>query len=427
MNSVKLAEGLEKLEKKGVAIDSLLVIRNGVIVLDAYFAPYDGSFPHDLASVTKSFTTTLIGIAIDQGIIDPDRTVVSYFPGRTIANLDARKAQLNVWHLASMANGMESGCMSDDGGTLDRMRANPDWVQASLDRKMVSAPGKKHCYDSPGMHILSAILQDTTGHDRVRLRPCQPVRAVGHRGILLGDGSAGLHQRLGRPAPEAARCRQAGLALAAARQLGWQQVVSADWVDASINAHSVTWGDDYGYGWWLIPGGYAAAGRGGQSVRVFPATNTIIVTTAHGIDYSQVDAVVSPALVDSDKPLPANPAGAAQLDAVVARLQQETGAAAARLSPATASRVSGKTFVFAPNDVGIEQVKVDFSDPDVAVMDLVLGGQSMTWPMGMDGRFRPNPLGAGLRAYWEDEQTMVMEIFDIGTQVRRLHFVRRQG
>ena len=73
-------------------MDSLLIIRNGYVLLDAYFYnPYDGSFPHDMASVTKSIMTTLIGIAADQGKIDLDQPLVSYLPGRNIANLDARK------------------------------------------------------------------------------------------------------------------------------------------------------------------------------------------------------------------------------------------------------------------------------------------------------------------------------------------------
>ena len=62
-----------------------------------------------------------------------------------------------------MVNGFESGCMADDMGTLNQMRSFPDWIQAALDRKMVSEPGKKFCYDSPGMHLLSAIPQESTG------------------------------------------------------------------------------------------------------------------------------------------------------------------------------------------------------------------------------------------------------------------------
>ncbi len=63
----KLADGIRALQEKQVPIDSLLLIHNGYIVVDAHFAPYDGTFPHDLASVTKSVTTTLVAIAAEPG------------------------------------------------------------------------------------------------------------------------------------------------------------------------------------------------------------------------------------------------------------------------------------------------------------------------------------------------------------------------
>ena len=141
-DSAKLAKGIQSLQEEQVEIDSLLIIRNGYVVLDAHFDPYDGTFPHDLASVTKSVMTTLIAIAAEQGKLDLDQPVVSYFPERTIANLDERKARMTVRHLARMVNGMESGCYEGDEPTLDAMRGQPDWVQAALDRPMVAEPGK---------------------------------------------------------------------------------------------------------------------------------------------------------------------------------------------------------------------------------------------------------------------------------------------
>jgi hypothetical protein len=72
-DSGKLADGLQALQEGNVRIGSLPITRNGYVVLDAYFYPYDNPIPHKLASVTKSFMTTLIGIAVDQGKIQPDQ------------------------------------------------------------------------------------------------------------------------------------------------------------------------------------------------------------------------------------------------------------------------------------------------------------------------------------------------------------------
>jgi CubicO group peptidase (beta-lactamase class C family) len=72
IDAAKLAEGLLAMREQGIDIHSLLIIRNGVVVVDAYFHPYDGKTVHNQASVTKSIMTTLIGMAADQGKLTLD-------------------------------------------------------------------------------------------------------------------------------------------------------------------------------------------------------------------------------------------------------------------------------------------------------------------------------------------------------------------
>lgn len=144
-DSAKIAEGLRGIRKNNIDIHSLLVIRNGVVVTDASFYPYDGSTVHEMASVTKSFMTTLIAIAADQGKLQLDQPMVSFFPDRTIANRDARKERITVRHLASMSSGLDSLGLERDEGTLTDMQGSEDWVQFALDRPVVSEPaGGKH-------------------------------------------------------------------------------------------------------------------------------------------------------------------------------------------------------------------------------------------------------------------------------------------
>ena len=100
LDSVKLAEGLRSIQQKNIPIHSLLVIRNGRVVLDATFYPYNGQSLHSVASVTKSLTSTLIGIAIDQGKLSLTDKLVSFFPDTTIANLDGRKNDITIRDLA---------------------------------------------------------------------------------------------------------------------------------------------------------------------------------------------------------------------------------------------------------------------------------------------------------------------------------------
>jgi CubicO group peptidase (beta-lactamase class C family) len=153
-DSAKAAEGLQAMRDQGINIHSLIVIRNDNMVLDAYFYPYDGTTFHEIASVTKSVMTTLIGIAADQGKLSLDDKMVSFFPDHTIANRGFWKNQITVRQLAGMTSGLD--CVSANGEqTLAEMGSAPDWVQFTLDLKVKHIPGTSFEYCSPGMHVLS--------------------------------------------------------------------------------------------------------------------------------------------------------------------------------------------------------------------------------------------------------------------------------
>ncbi len=337
----KLAEGLQALQENNVNIDSLLIIRNGYVILDAYFYPYDNSIPHKLASVTKSFTTTLIGIAVDQGKIQLDQPMVSFFPDRTIANLDARKNSITVRHLVSNMNGFKSGCLSGDEPTLDAMRSNPDWVQAALDRKVVEEPGTRFCYDSPGMHLLSAILQEATGMTELDFARKNLFEPLGisevywqsdPQGYTHGWGDLYLKPR------DAAKIGYLWL-----NQGVWdgKQIVSAAWVADSVKAHSNGGMDDYGYGWWVSEDSYYAFGRGGQNIKVYPAYNAIVVTTGSGFEYDQISPLLTACLRRSKQADACKPGGCG-----------ETGYNADRISPGSTPLAGWSSSRYRQSDLG---------------------------------------------------------------------------
>ena len=189
MNSAKLAEGLQAIRAQSTHIHSLALIRNDYLILDATFYPYDGGTYHEIASVTKSVMTTLIGIAAGQGKLDLNDKMVSFFPERTIANSGLLKNLITVRQLAGMSSGLDCTSANDEQ-TLAEMGSAPDWVQFTLDRKVTSLPGTHFEYCSPGMHLLSAILQQATGMTTARVRPPESLRAARHHGFPVGNGPA---------------------------------------------------------------------------------------------------------------------------------------------------------------------------------------------------------------------------------------------
>jgi CubicO group peptidase (beta-lactamase class C family) len=427
LDSIKLAHVIEETQKKNILINSLMIIRNGMVVLDTYFYnPYDGKYPHDMASVTKSVMTTLIGIAAGQGKISLDEPMLSYFPNRTIANLDDRKKHITVRHLTGMVNGFDSGCMDGDMETLNQMRSNPDWVQATLDRKMVREPGKKFCYDSPGMHLLSAILQEATGMTALEYAQQYLFKPLGISDVIWESDPQGYTHGWGDLHLKPQDAAKIGFLFLNQGNWDGQQIVPADWVKEATRKHVNAGADDYGYGWWIYDNSYGAAGREGQHIFVVQSKNAIVVTTGGGFEYDQIDPLLSAAVIDAANPLPANPEGVAQLDAALDSLVKALPPLPAGEAPETAQVISGKAYIFEPNPVMLERATFDFNDPAEAKIDLSLFGSEATWRVGLDDQYRQSPDGSLQRGYWKDAQTFVIEVFDVGVSNRQFTFTDNQ-
>ena len=424
LDSAKLAEALLAIQERDIPVDGLFIVRGGKVLLEAVFEPYDGSFPHDVASVTKSITTTLIGIAEAQGKLDLDDELVSFFPDREIANLDARKQAITLRHMVTNTNGFRSLCLEGDQANISEMQATPDWVQFALDREVVNEPGSQFCYDSPGMHLLSAVLQGATGMTEQEFARQYLFEPLGIQettwktdlqGYTFGWGD--LHLKM-------ADAAKIGFLFLHKGQWDGQQIVPADWVQEAVKPQVQANADEsYGYGWWVEEGQYNASGRGGQKVFVLPAMDVVLVSAGGGYEYDTIDPYVSGSVADLENPLPANPEGMAQLNAALDAIQQPGAPFPEGVQPDPSLAISGETYVFSPNPLNVAKASPKFDDPADAVLQLEMtSGESITWPVGLDGRYRLAVDGQATRGYWADPATFILETFDVGTLDYRLHF-----
>ena len=318
MDSTALLAALDAASTQKLAIDGLLVARNGTIVMEAYFGPYGRDTLHDLYSCTKSFVATLVGIAIDQGkLTGVHQPVLSFFPGKQFANPDTRKQAMTLEHLLTMTSGLEW----DDDAEIRSMYASRDWVRHVLDHPVAGAPGAGFAYNSGSSHVLSAILQRATGTrtlDFARDNLLGPLGIHNYaweadtQGVAIGGWGLRLSPR------DMARLGQLYLDRGV-----WQgrRIVSAEWVRQATTAHvAAPDGLGYGYLWWVHPalGAYTARGRGGQLIFVVPAQQLVIVFTATNENDSRffrlIEQHILPA-VRSAAPLPENPEALATLRA----------------------------------------------------------------------------------------------------------------
>ena len=426
-DSAKLAEGLLGMQADGTRVHSLMMIRDGYALLDTTFYPYDGSTVHDLASVTKSFMTTLIGIAADQGLIDLDAPLVSYFPDRTIANLDERKQAVTIRDLVSLTSGLECNPAGDEQD-LAAMRATDDWVQAALDRPSVAAPGTRFVYCGPDMHLLSGVLRQATGMTALEFARANLFGPLGITEAVWDTDPQGNNRGWGDLALLPEDAAKLGLLFLQGGKWEGKQIVSSEWVAEATKAQHPTganWAEDYGYGWWVSREGeavpyYSANGRGGQYVRVFPGINAIVATTGGGFsNAASVTDYLGAAIGDLEKPLPENPQGVAQLEAAVETVNRPPAAQPVPPQPEMASAISGRTYTFEPSPMPIESVRFEFDESEQAIFYLKVGGEQATreFPVGLDGVYRiglrEDGLMQGARGAWSDADTFVVDYDEI--------------
>lgn len=418
-DSAKLAEALQSMRANGINVHSITVIRNDEMILDAYLYPYNGQTYHEIASVTKSIMTTLIGIAADQGMLDLDDRILSFFPDRKIANRGFWKNRITVRQLAGMTSGL--ACISsNDEQTLTEMGSAPDWVQFTLDLKVAHIPGTHFEYCSPGMHVLSAILQQATGMQTAEFARLYLFEPLGITDFLweadpngYSDGWAGLYLH---PRDLA----KIGYLMLHQGQWEDQQIVSPEWVrDATRLQKKTGQGDNYGYGWWVPPADpfveFAAEGRGGQYIRVIPQLNMVIVTTGGGFEWNEITPLLIPAMINMAEPIPANPAAVEQLHTALASIQQPPSPQAVPPLPETAYEISGKTYAFEFSPLDLKTIRWEFTGAQEATLFATFYNQpDRELIIGMDGVYRMYPIGEhelpmGLRCNWTGSQTLLFE------------------
>lgn len=414
-DSDKLADLLLTAREQETQIHSFLIIRHGYVVVDATFYPYDGQDPHNVASVTKSLMTTLIGIAIDQGALSLDDPMVSFFPDYTIKKLDQHKQAITVRQLASMSSGLD--CTADhDERTLQEMISSPDWVQFVLDRRVQWEPGKHFEYCSPAIHMLSPILTRATGMSTLDFANQYLFEPLGFGEVLWPQDPQGFYNGWADVSLYPRDMAKLGYLFLHVGEWDGAQIVSPQWVKESGSAQMQTDGDPYGYGWWIDPvaeGATHAAGRGGQNIYIVPSWDMIVVTTGGGFEFDEIAELLQDSFTDL-QPLPEDPEGAARLEAAVAAVAQPPERSTVAPLPDMARQVSGKMYLLEPNPSTLEMIGGVFDDSDEATFTFqAAGGPQFTVPVGLDGVYRFSPGFDGrpsaFRGIWLDAQTFLLE------------------
>src|SRR5688572_30530176 len=105
VSSSQILKFLEVVEEGEEELHSFMLLRNGYVVAEAWWSPYEASIPHMIFSLSKSFTSSAVGMAVNEGYFEVNDSVVSFFPDEAPAELTDYWAALRVKDLLSMSTG----------------------------------------------------------------------------------------------------------------------------------------------------------------------------------------------------------------------------------------------------------------------------------------------------------------------------------
>lgn len=283
-------------------IYSMLIIKNGKLVHEAYFAGCDRNSLHVMASITKSVTSTLIGIAIDKGFIKSvNESALSLLPHYENDIKDDRKNDITLRHLLTMSSGLEwveSGVSYDVPQNSEfQMVATRDWTKFVLTRLLKEIPGTKFNYNTGGIHLLSAVIKSTTGlhanqfADKYLFQPLGIKEFSWNRDPMGYPCAGGTDGGVGLTSRDLAK-------------FGWlffkngtwkgKRIISKKWIKEATQKHFDVPNNinDYGYCWW--PGlkkikkktfnHVSSFGYGGQTLYLVPELDLILVFTCQLTD-----------------------------------------------------------------------------------------------------------------------------------------------
>ncbi|MEO8619923.1 MAG: serine hydrolase [bacterium] len=367
-------------------MNSFMLVRHGHVVAEGWWGPYDAKSPHIFYSLSKSFTSTAVGLAIADGKLSLDDEVLKFFPEDAPAQPSANLRAMRVRDLLRMSAGHETEAAlwsGAPGATTERL------TKTFLAHPVPFKPGTHFLYNSPATYMLSAITQKVTGMtvlDYLRPRLFDPLGIENPSWLASPQGvSLGAFGLMART-EDIARMGQLYL------QHGvWngKQLIPAAWVaeatsrqTANGSAPTSDWDQGYGYQFWRSRHGFRGDGAFGQYMLILPDEDAVVAITSGVRDMQSVMNLVWTRLLPamSKRALPEDIASQRTLKATLSALTVRVPSG--RPSAALASKVSKQWYELPDNARGIRAIALDFASGAPAILVRTGTGEIRT-PIGL--------------------------------------------
>ena len=285
---------LKAVADSAVEMHSIMVVQNGKVLAEKQFAP---DTAHIMNSVSKTFTSTAVGFAVHEGLLQLDDKIVDLFPDSVPENASDTLRRVTLRHLLTMNSGHAIDpthhARSDDG----------DWIRAFMEWPLKYEPGTCFCYNSLGTYLLSAAVQKVTGEKIVDYLEPRLWKPLGIEKPHWLESPAGINTGGWGLYLKTEDMARMGLCILNGGKFCGRQVIPADWVSqmgarqvsccpAGLNEEKLKelgldpslsdWLQGYGFQMWRCRhNAFRADGANGQYILILPDQNAVIATTAY--------------------------------------------------------------------------------------------------------------------------------------------------
>ncbi len=401
-------------------LHSFMLLRHGMVVAEGWWHPYRAERQHMLFSLSKSFTSTAVGLAVAEERLSVEDAVLKFFPQDAPHKVSPNLAAMQVRHLLSMSSG-------HDQDTTEHIIRKRNPFKAFLALPVEHAPGTHFVYNSGASYMLAAIVQKLTGQTLLEYLTPRLFEPLGIEGAWWESHPNGVNfggWGLNLKTEDIARFGQLYL------QKGiWQgqQLLPAEWVQAATCKQTANdpnpapdWEQGYGYQFWRCRhNAYRGDGAFGQYCIVMPDQDAVLAITG-GLPDMQVvlDAVwetLLPGMQPAALPADAISAGRLAQNLQGLKLDPPSGGPA----PDVAARLSRQTYTFGKNDESLHSLSFDFQT-NTLTYRLLGGGPRRgshslrfgngTWVDGCIYLGTPTPAPVVASGAWTSDDTFVLTL-----------------
>lgn len=385
--SETIGKFFQQVKEKGYDVHGLMMLRHGKVIAEHWWAPYAPQYQHAMFSATKTFTSMAIGFAVQEGLLNIDDKVMSFFPELLLDTIPPQLAKLTVKHLLTMSVGHAPASYAGSGISQ---------VRSFLAAKFAYEPGTSFAYNITASHMLSHILtkvSHVTIHEYLKPRLLDPlgikdvIWEMDNDGINMGNGGSHMYT---------SDMAKMGLFLLNKGKWNGKQLLNAAWIEAATTPHifqhpertpeeneKVADDGSQGYGYQIWMGrrhSYRAIGGQNQLIMVIPDYDFVLVCHSRIGDEAGFNSLIYDMLPSMSK-AKLKPNSAYNLKAEIAKYEMK------RPFPGSSTQkvvTSTRRYKMEENPAGIRSLLLRFDAAGNCYLTFVTSSAIHNIPFGLD-------------------------------------------